>query len=268
MASYLLFPHFSLLLIFSLPLSTADIPIRSICTENSSYSPNSIFQINLNSLLDSLFSSAPVTGFANNTAGDNPDRVYGLALCRADVSPTTCHSCLAGDPQGVAKACPLKREATIFYDLCLLRYSDKDFFGKSSSKIFFTTNGQKLLSIVWYSLVVCWEISWMSWLRVSPGRRWWSPYIQLGTVTPATCTGSFSVREIYRRRPANPVSEKLSITLLSVVGRRTLPEFMATAVFFVTTQFSSTTTPLYAKVFINSNFGFSFIWICKSTIDR
>ena len=144
MASYLLFPHFSLLLIFSLPLSTADIPIRSICTENSSYSPNSIFQTNLNSLLDSLFSSAPVTGFANNTAGDNPDRVYGLALCRADVSPTTCHSCLAGDPQGVAKACPLKREATIFYDLCLLRYSDKDFFGKSSSKLFFTTNGEKV----------------------------------------------------------------------------------------------------------------------------
>ena len=144
MASYLLFPLFSLLLIFSLPLSTADIPIKSICTENSYYSPNSIFQTNLNNLLVSLFSSAPVTGFANNTAGDNPDRVYGLALCRADVSPTTCRSCLAGAQQGVAKACPLKREATIFYDLCLLRYSEKDFFGKSSGKIFFTTNGEKV----------------------------------------------------------------------------------------------------------------------------
>ena len=144
MAPYLLFPLFSLLLIFSLPLSTADEPIKSICTENSYYSPNSIFQTNLNSLLVSLFSSAPVTGFANYKTGDNPDRVYGLALCRADVSPTTCRSCLAEASQGVAKVCPLKREATIFYDLCLLRYSDKDFFGKSSGKIFFTTNGERV----------------------------------------------------------------------------------------------------------------------------
>ena len=144
MAPYLLFPLFSLLLIFSLPLSTADGPIQSICTENSYYSPNSIFQTNLNSLLVSLFSSAPVTGFANNKTGDNPDMVYGLALCRADVSPTTCRSCLADASQGVAKACPLKREATVFYDPCLLRYSDKDFFGKSSNKIFFSTNGEKV----------------------------------------------------------------------------------------------------------------------------
>ncbi|CAA7405642.1 unnamed protein product [Spirodela intermedia] len=112
--------------------SAADDPLHSKCNNDRNYTNNSTYQANLGRLISSLSLSAPATGFANGTAGEVPDRVYGLAICRGDVSDTRCRECLAGVPRDAAAGCPGNKAATVFYELCHLRYSDQDFFGSST----------------------------------------------------------------------------------------------------------------------------------------
>ncbi|CAA6668750.1 unnamed protein product [Spirodela intermedia] len=138
----------SLLLLWSLILmmgslflgSAAGEPIYSLCNTNRNYTSNSTYQANLGRLISSLSSSAPATGFANDTAGEVPDRVYGLATCRGDVAASRCRDCLAGVARDAAAGCPGNKGATIFYELCHLRYSDQNFFGSSTGSEYFQWN--------------------------------------------------------------------------------------------------------------------------------
>ncbi|KAF8029828.1 hypothetical protein BT93_E2298 [Corymbia citriodora subsp. variegata] len=98
------------------------------------YSTNSTYQSNLNTLFSSLSSAAAATnntdGFANATAGQNPpDRVYGLFLCRGDVSASTCSDCVATAVKGILQNCPNQRVSVIWYDDCTLRYSNRSIYG-------------------------------------------------------------------------------------------------------------------------------------------
>ncbi|CAA6668745.1 unnamed protein product [Spirodela intermedia] len=120
--------------------SAADAPICILCNRNRNYTSNSTYQSSLGRLISSLSSSAPATGFANGTAGEVPDRVYGLAICRGDVSPTRCAECFASVARDAAAGCPGNKGATIFYDLCHLLYSDQDFFGSYKASEFFFWN--------------------------------------------------------------------------------------------------------------------------------
>ncbi|RVW21209.1 putative cysteine-rich receptor-like protein kinase 9 [Vitis vinifera] len=59
-------------------------------------SPNTTYQTNLNLLLSFLSSNATIdSGFYNATVGREPsDVVYGLFLCRGDLSPQLCQECV------------------------------------------------------------------------------------------------------------------------------------------------------------------------------
>jgi len=104
------------------------------CPNGSSYAVNSTYQSNVVALLSSLSATASssAVGFATGTVGAVSDQTWGLALCRGDVNGTSCASCLALAP-GLAFAnrssggCRGVKDVTIYYDRCLLRYSDKDF---------------------------------------------------------------------------------------------------------------------------------------------
>ncbi|KAK3431965.1 hypothetical protein EUGRSUZ_E04152 [Eucalyptus grandis] len=98
------------------------------------YSTNSTYQSNLNTLLSNLSAAAAATdntdGFANATAGQNPpDRAYGLFLCRGDVSTATCSECVTTGTQDILQRCPNQRVSTIWYDECMLRYSNASIYG-------------------------------------------------------------------------------------------------------------------------------------------
>ncbi|XP_010057978.2 cysteine-rich receptor-like protein kinase 25 [Eucalyptus grandis] len=104
------------------------------CTNDTLFSPNSTYQSNLNALLSSLSTAAAATnntdGFANSTAGQNsPNRAYGLFLCRADVSASTCSDCVATGTQDILQRCPNQRVSVIWYDQCMLRYSNASIYG-------------------------------------------------------------------------------------------------------------------------------------------
>ncbi|KAI4295828.1 hypothetical protein L6164_035829 [Bauhinia variegata] len=103
------------------------------CTSSRTFSPNSTFHTNLNTLLSFLSSNATgSTRFYNATAngggGKTSDTVYGLFMCRGDVQAPLCRECVNFATQRIASSCPSAKEAVIWYNECLLRYSDKLFF--------------------------------------------------------------------------------------------------------------------------------------------
>uniref|UniRef100_A0ACD5X5D5 Uncharacterized protein n=1 Tax=Avena sativa TaxID=4498 RepID=A0ACD5X5D5_AVESA len=64
-----------------------------------------------------------------NTTGAAPDRAYGLAQCRADVTASDCLTCLNTTVQDMASLCPGQKNAMIYYEECLLRHANASFFG-------------------------------------------------------------------------------------------------------------------------------------------
>ncbi|KAL3740622.1 hypothetical protein ACJRO7_021830 [Eucalyptus globulus] len=101
--------------------------LRHYCPNATLFTPNSIYQSNLNTLLSSLSSAATdsADGFANAVVGQNPpDQVYGLFLCRGDVDSATCSNCVATGKQDILQRSPNRRVSMIWYDECMLRYFD------------------------------------------------------------------------------------------------------------------------------------------------
>ncbi|KAF8391477.1 hypothetical protein HHK36_023782 [Tetracentron sinense] len=87
------------------------------------------FERNLNLLLlESIYNEGWDSGFYKNTEGEDPDRVYGLFLCRGDVSFDVCQNCTKDATQNIVKQCPGQKSAIIWYDECLIRYSNTSFF--------------------------------------------------------------------------------------------------------------------------------------------
>lgn len=113
-------------------LTSKSVPIihRSHFCSSTTFFPNSPYQSNLNHLLLSLYSNAKVgKHFYQITAGDGPSTtLYGSYLCRGDVDADTCRGCLATATDEATERCPLRKEAVLWYDVCMIRYSNRSFF--------------------------------------------------------------------------------------------------------------------------------------------
>ncbi|KAL3519538.1 hypothetical protein ACH5RR_017687 [Cinchona calisaya] len=110
------------------------------CDKNT-YSPNttnSPYRTNLNFLLSTLSSNASRTnGFYNSTAigrnNDPSNTIYGLFLCRGDISMDVCADCVDTARGMIIQRCPNQTGAIVWYDLCLLRYSNQYIFSKEDA---------------------------------------------------------------------------------------------------------------------------------------
>ncbi|TXG47130.1 hypothetical protein EZV62_026424 [Acer yangbiense] len=102
--------------------------LKHFCSNNT-FTRNSTFQSNLNLVLSSLASNSNGSdGFSNATAGQNPNRVYGLFQCRNDLNTSTCQNCIVHASTEVTQRCPTEKGNIIWYDECLLHYSDSNIF--------------------------------------------------------------------------------------------------------------------------------------------
>jgi hypothetical protein len=103
-----------------------------ICSEKTTFMPNTTYQYNLNSLLSSLSSNAMTqSGFYNTSTGKKPgSSVYGLFLCRGDLTTHACQDCVVTATKVIVDQyyCPIEKEAVIWYDECMLRYSNRSIF--------------------------------------------------------------------------------------------------------------------------------------------
>ncbi|XP_028806152.1 cysteine-rich receptor-like protein kinase 10 [Neltuma alba] len=122
---------FFFIFIFSTTQSAASVFNDFNCTTNITFTPNGTFQSNLATLLSSLSSNA--TGgirFYNTTVGGRggANTVYGLFVCRGDVPYPLCSECVNFATQRISSSCPSAKEAIIWYNECLLRYSSRSIF--------------------------------------------------------------------------------------------------------------------------------------------
>ncbi|XP_050153904.1 cysteine-rich receptor-like protein kinase 25 [Malus sylvestris] len=123
--------------IFTLPsflTSTEAEYLYHVCPNTTTFTPNSTFQSNLNRLFSTLSSNAyRSTGFYNTSVQTPNNAVYGLFLCRGDVLGTdACETCVANATSEAPQRCPIEKEAVIWYDDCMLRYSYVSFFSTSA----------------------------------------------------------------------------------------------------------------------------------------
>ncbi|KAL2324322.1 hypothetical protein Fmac_023380 [Flemingia macrophylla] len=107
-----------------------DVLVNCDFNKVGNYTANSTYHNNLNTLLTTLTSNTQVDyGFYNMSYGQDPNRVNAIAMCRGDVEPNECRSCLNDSRGNLTRGCPNQKEAILFYDNCMLRYSNRTILG-------------------------------------------------------------------------------------------------------------------------------------------
>ncbi|WOG85281.1 hypothetical protein DCAR_0104469 [Daucus carota subsp. sativus] len=96
------------------------------------YTSTSIYKRNLDTVQATLISAAKKSssGFYNASVGEGLDQVNALVYCRRDVQPDICRSCVKDSMNKLRELCPSTKEADIWYDECILRYSNASIFNK------------------------------------------------------------------------------------------------------------------------------------------
>ncbi|KAJ8617997.1 hypothetical protein MRB53_014183 [Persea americana] len=132
-----IFSSLLLLITFHIPTTNAADPLYHICDNTANYTNTSTFGTNLKLLLPSLSSNSTLNyGFYNTSIGQDTNEAYGLVLCRGDASSSTCQNCTQTASDEILSRCP-NRSATIWYDDCLVRYSNTNFFGSTSTSVWY-----------------------------------------------------------------------------------------------------------------------------------
>ncbi|KAK7314056.1 hypothetical protein VNO77_39264 [Canavalia gladiata] len=130
---------FLLLLSFKPLIKAQQTPIflGSNC-QNSTHKPLSrAYQTNLEDILTWLSTDAVTSkGYNHSSISSNihgDDAVYGLYECRGDVVGYFCQFCVSYAAKEIPQQCPNGVSAMIWYDFCVLRYSNENFIGKAQT---------------------------------------------------------------------------------------------------------------------------------------
>ncbi|KAI3755218.1 hypothetical protein L1987_55014 [Smallanthus sonchifolius] len=127
-----------LLLFLFVQMAIGADPLYHFCSTNSgNFTPYGPYDQNLNKLLGNLYYKTPLTGFGMDSEGQYQAQTFGLSLCRGDVSSEDCMSCVVNASAEICKRCPNNKAATIWYDQCLLKYTNSNLFGQIDGGIKF-----------------------------------------------------------------------------------------------------------------------------------
>ncbi|CAN0852504.1 Cysteine-rich receptor-like protein kinase 25 [Linum grandiflorum] len=99
---------------------------RVNCLDGSNSTTPKSYTSNLSSLLNSFPSNSSTFSNASSADGD----IHALYLCRGDVLMDVCTACVRQAVQRIQQTCPNHRSALVWYDECMLRYSNASFFGE------------------------------------------------------------------------------------------------------------------------------------------
>lgn len=115
--------------IVSLKTLAAPTYLDFACTENGTYTNDSRYSGNLNALLHSLVTNTTETKGYYTVMGfgsaSQVDPVNGLFNCRLDLNTTSCQQCVTAASTEITKRCPNQKEAIIWYEECMLRYTGR-----------------------------------------------------------------------------------------------------------------------------------------------
>lgn len=129
---------FSLHVIFHV---AAPATVNTFCpSSDSNFTTNSTYQSNLNQLLSTLPEAGSATGFSLATKGQAPDQVFGRVLCRGDKLANYCLSCFRNASEEILTDCAPRERALIYYNDCILGYSDTNSTNSDEFLVFYNVN--------------------------------------------------------------------------------------------------------------------------------
>ena len=116
------------------PLAAAQ-PWPTCDSQSGNYSAGSTYADNLLRLVSVLRANASNSPalFASGSAGAGADAVYGLVLCRGDVSASDCFDCGTRAGQDVQRVCNRTRDAALVYNQCYVRVAGADFLASPNN---------------------------------------------------------------------------------------------------------------------------------------
>ncbi|XP_028788541.1 cysteine-rich receptor-like protein kinase 10 isoform X3 [Neltuma alba] len=100
---------------------------------------------NLTQQLSKASNDTKNKGFYSTSVGNKPDTINGLFMCRGDVPLELCHECVNEGIEQLNFSCPNSKEAIIWYDLCMLRYSNRFFLSTLDTLPVYTKPGGDML---------------------------------------------------------------------------------------------------------------------------
>lgn len=119
--------------------------------DKGNYTANSTYQENLKTLLSSLpTSNGNGYGFYNlsySGGESSEDRVYAIGLCRGDVQPDDCRSCLNDSSYALSEHCSNKKEAIGWYENCMFHYSNRSIYGITETRPTYYLGNTKNVSL-------------------------------------------------------------------------------------------------------------------------
>ncbi|XP_027344105.1 cysteine-rich repeat secretory protein 38-like [Abrus precatorius] len=127
---------FSLILALLPQSSFGADPLAHYCSSSENFTTQSPYELNLKTVMTLLIYNTPSTGFGVVSMGQSQSRkVYGLALCRGDVSTSECKTCVSDATKEIRNRCPYNKGAIIWYDNCLFKYLDTNFIGNIDNTV-------------------------------------------------------------------------------------------------------------------------------------
>ncbi|KAK7322541.1 hypothetical protein VNO77_25926 [Canavalia gladiata] len=101
------------------------------CHNTTEQDLTSKYQTNLQNTLSWLSTAAGTGKGYNHTSIGNGtvDVVYGLYDCRGDITGYFCQFCVSTAASEILQRCPNRSSAVIWFNYCILRYSNHDFIG-------------------------------------------------------------------------------------------------------------------------------------------
>ncbi|BAT89376.1 hypothetical protein VIGAN_06032100 [Vigna angularis var. angularis] len=119
-------------LLFTTASAQPPIYMYNFC-ENSTLLSSS-YKDNVETLLswittDSFKSNGYNFTTVNSNNNNNDDAVYGLYSCRYDITGYFCQFCITTAASELSRRCPNAVRAIIWYDVCIIRYSNQSFIG-------------------------------------------------------------------------------------------------------------------------------------------
>ncbi|GKC37638.1 cysteine-rich receptor-like protein kinase 26, partial [Tanacetum coccineum] len=103
---------------------------------------NSAFKKNLDTSLSNLTGTNNGFGFFNLSVGQGIDKVNSAVVCRGDINPDVCQSCLSDSMVTGRKVCPNSSYAILWYDDCWLTYSNDEILGNIDTSDFSYSGSQ------------------------------------------------------------------------------------------------------------------------------
>ncbi|BFG27555.1 hypothetical protein CerSpe_138290 [Prunus speciosa] len=99
------------------------------CSDTGTYTAGDKYQENLKSLLSSFSNTQNNSGFYSSSRGQDSNKVNAIALCRGDLSQDSCQACLNISTDMLLQNCSTQKEAIIWAERCMVRYSYNLIFG-------------------------------------------------------------------------------------------------------------------------------------------